>query len=177
MIILSLIVDGDGKCDVSIPKLISSGADWQLLILLASTMPLADALEAEKVGILTTIIGWLNTMFAQINPALFIIVVGLVFLTATQVAHNMILMIVFIPVLTKMALSYGANPILIASIIFVAANTAFLTPAASANAALIFGNTEWIETKQAYQYGLATVIVSAIVISLIGVPLGNLLFT
>ncbi len=176
MILLSLIVDKEGKCDVSVPKLISSGTDWQLLILLASTMPLADALEAEEVGILTTIIGWLNTMFSQINPALFVIVVGLVFLLATQVAHNMILMIVFIPVLTKMALSYGVNPILVASIIFVAANTAFLTPAASANAALIFGNTDWVETKQAYLYGFAIVVVGALVISFVGVPLGTLLF-
>lgn len=176
MILLSLIVDKEGNSEVHIPKLISSGTDWQLLILLASTMPLANALESEEVGILATVIGWMNAAFAQLDPGLFVIVVGLVFLLATQVAHNLILMIVFIPVLTQMAVTYGIHPGIIASIIFVAANTAFLTPAASANAAIIFGNTEWVETKQAYLYGFAIVVVGALVISFVGVPLGTLLF-
>lgn len=54
--------------------------------------------------------------------------------------------------------------------------TAFMTPAASAQAVMVFGNTEWITTKQAYLYGTVFFVLVLALLLLIVYPLGALLF-
>ena len=53
---------------------------------------------------------------------------------------------------------------------------AFLTPAASPYAAMMHGNTEWIQTRDIYKYGSITIILGTIVCAVIGVPLATFLF-
>ena len=50
------------------------------------------------------------------------------------------------------------------------------TPAASAQAALVFANTEWVETKQAYIAGYIFAVISMVVIVCLVYPLGAMLF-
>ena len=84
-------------------------------------------------------------------------------------------MMVFTPVLTKMGLTFGVYPLLVIMLIYYAAFTAFCTPAASSNAALIFGNTEWIHSRQAYFLGFCILVVAIIVLVGIGIPLGQIM--
>ena len=94
----------------------------------------------------------------------------------TQLAHNLILIVVFTPVLAKMALGFGISPMVMAVLVAGAAASAFMTPAASTNAAIVFGNTEWITRKQAYLLGAIIAVSYWITLLVVGAPLGNLLF-
>lgn len=174
--ILAIVKTKAGNAYVDIPRLIKKGVNWELIILIAATMPICDALEAEECGVLATVIAWMTQSFSGLSATVFLVVVIVLFMVVTQVAHNLVLMMVFTPVLAKMALAFGVNPLLIVILIYYAAFTAFCTPAASSNAALIFGNTEWITTKQAYFLGFAIFFVSLIVLVGIAIPLGWLLF-
>ena len=52
---------------------------------------------------------------------------------------------------------------------------AFLTPAASAYGALMHGH-DWVKGKNGYIIGAVNMIVTLIILSVVGIPLGNLLF-
>ena len=143
----------DGKYRCNIAKLVGSGVNWELIILLAATFPLCDAMESEQCGVLPTVMDWLTTTFSSLSPMMFMVGFVALFLITTQVTHNLVLMLVFTPVLTDMGMTFGINPALILVLVFYTAMAAFLTPAASSNAALVFVNREWIDTKWAYFWG------------------------
>ena len=176
VIALTIAKMKDGKSRVSVPNLMKNGIEWRVVILLAATMPLAAALESSDVGGMATVIPFMQQIFASVSPTMFLCIFLTFFLIATQFLHNMVLMIVFTPVLTKMGLGFGLNPIMVALLVYFAAMTAYLTPAASTNSAMIFGNAEWINKSSAFFWGGVTIVLSFIVLLGVAVPLGQMMF-
>lgn len=176
IVLLASVKTKEGKSYINVTHLISKGVDWQLIILIGSTMPLCNALEAEEVGVLQTVIAWMTQTFAGLSPMMFLIAFTALFLITTQVTHNLVLLLVFTPVLTKMGMGFGVNPVLVALMIYFTAMTAYATPAASSNAAMIFGNAEWVATKDAYMCGFLALVTAFIILIGVGVPLGSFLF-
>ena len=175
MIVLAMVKTKEDKSYVHIPELISKGVNWEMIILIAATMPLCNALEAEECGVLKTIIAWMTQTFSSLSGTMFLVVIVALFLITTQVTHNLVLMLVFTPVLTKMGVSFGVNPLLVMMLIFYTAMTAYATPAASSNAALIFGNKEWVATKDAYLTGILILLVAFAVLIGVAIPLGQIM--
>lgn len=174
MIILAVVKRGKEHY-INLPKLIANGTNWELIILIASTMPLCNALEAEEAGVLNSVIAWMTSTFSGLSGMMFMVAITAIFLITTQVTHNLVLMLVFTPVLTKMGLNFDINPMLIMFLIYYTAMTAYATPAASSNAALIFGNEKWVNRKDAYLTGVLVLLCAFVVIIGIGIPLGNVL--
>ena len=144
--------------------------------MLAATMPLCDALEADSTGIITSVMAWMTNVLSGASPTMFLVLVVTLFMLVTQVAHNLVLMLVFIPLLAKMGLSYGINPLVIINLIWFAAQSAFLLPASSSPSAMVYGNVQWISTKKAYMYNAMYVILGIILLNLVGVPLAQFIF-
>lgn len=175
VVVLAMVKTKEDKSYVHIPQLISKGVNWELVILISSTMPLCNALEAEEVGVLQSVIAWMTQTFSSLSGTMFLVAFMALFLITTQFTHNLVLLLVFTPVLTKMGLDFGVSPILVMLLVFFTAMTAYATPAASSNGALIFGNSEWVATKDAYTCGFLILIVAFIVLIGVGIPLGQLL--
>lgn len=176
MVVLAFVKKEDGKPYIDLPHLIAKGVNWELIILIAATMPLCNALEADEVGILSSVIAWLTQTFSGLSGTMFMVAITALFLIVTQFTHNLVLMLVFTPVLTKMGLNFGIDPMLIMFLIYYTAMTAYATPAASSQAALIFGNEKWVARKDAYLTGILVLICAFIVLLGIGIPLGNVMF-
>ncbi len=151
------------------------GISWETLILMAATMPLATALESEEAGIVGTIVTWLTQTFAGYSQVVFLIAVIIIFGLLTQVVHNMVLLVIFTPVLCQTCVGLGISPWLFAILITLALQTAVATPAASCQAAMVFANTDWITTKQAYVNSIVFVLFSLIIL-VVSIPIGMLIF-
>ena len=175
MLVLAMYKTKEDKSYVHIPHLISKGVNWELVILISATMPLCNALEAEECGVLNTVIAWMTQAFSGLNGNMFMIVFVAVFLVTTQFTHNLVLLLVFTPVLTKMGLAFGCNPVVVMLLVFFTAMTAYATPAASSNGALIFGNKEWVATKDAYLTGFLILLVAFVVLICVGIPLEQIM--
>lgn len=173
---LAFVKTKEGKPFVDLTQLISKGVNWQLIILLASTMPLCNALEAEECGVLQSVIAWMTTTFSGLTGFTYLIAIAALFLVVTQFTHNLVLILVFTPVLTKMGLNFGLDPVLVMLVIYYTAMTAYATPAASSNAALIFGNEKWVSTADAYKTGIMIVICAFVAILGFAIPLGYAIF-
>lgn len=154
---------------------LAKGISWDVILLMAATVPICSAIEATETGIMATFMTMIMPIVSSVGAfgfmALVIIVLGLI----TQFTHNFILLIVFGPVLANLAVNYGISPIVFCCVFMFMIMTAVATPGASANSAMVFGNTEWVDSKHALQLGWMFVIVALLVYIFIAFPLNMLI--
>ena len=150
--------DSNGQSLYDFGRMVFEGINWDIIILFAATMPISAAMESDETGIVSTVIGAVMPFFEQLSPVTFLLVVLVVFVILTQFAHNLILGIVFTPVLAQIGIEMGINPYLFHIYTAWCFQLAYMTPGASANSALIFGNTEWIDVKHSYKYTTVAVL-------------------
>ena len=175
MVILGAVLrksDGSSFCDI---QKASDGISWSVIWLIIATIPLTSALQNNEYGIMPTIMGFLTPLLGEMNPTLFCICCMILMALITQVVHNLILAIVFIPIFCNMSISMGGNPYVCYIMIYWALTLAFSTPAASMNAAIMHGN-EWVAGKKAYIYGLLYMVIGCLILIVVGVPLLNVFF-
>lgn len=157
-------------------QLVHEGVNWDLIILFAATMPVSTAMESDQTGIVTAVVNALMPIFSKISPSLYVLFCLVVFILVTQVAHNLILAIVFTPVLATIGIDMGINPYMFQILFAFGLQLAFMTPGASANAAMVFGNTEWIDNKDAYKYTTLAIATCTLLLIVVGIPVGMALF-
>lgn len=165
----------EGKPYVDFGKVAAKGISWDVIWLIVATTPLAAAFQAEECGIMTTLMGFLTPILTNMSPAIFIIACTIILGITTQIVHNLILGIVFIPVLCPLCATMGGNPYACFLAINMALMMAFITPAASMNAGLIFGHP-WLNAKTAYMQGTLHLIIGLAITLIVGLPLANILF-
>ena len=154
---------------------LAANISWDVILLMVATVPICSAVEAGETGIMASFMAMAMPHFNSVGAfgfmALVIIVLGII----TQFVHNFILLIVFGPVLAQLAVGYGISPIVFCCVFMFMIMTAVATPGASANSAMVFGNSDWVETKHALQLGWLFTIVALAVYVLIAYPLNMLI--
>lgn len=93
--VLAIVKTKEDKSYVNIPQLISKGVNWELITLIAATMPICNALEAEECGVLSTVIAWMTQTFSGLGATAFLVIITVLFIVVIQVTHNLVLMMVF----------------------------------------------------------------------------------
>ncbi len=143
--------DEEGKSVLDVGKAFRA-TPWAVILLLAITIPLGDALQSADTGVMNAIAGWLMPLVNGMSPGLFIAVCTILITLLTQVLHNVICGAMFFPMLTPIVIQLGGNPYVFLITVFVGLMTAYATPAASMFAGLVFG-TEDISNKAGYMAG------------------------
>lgn len=62
------------------------------------------------------------------------------------------------------------------AMLLISIHIAYVTPAASPFASLLFGNSGWVKSNDIYKYGVITCIAMVAVFLVIGIPLSNIFF-
>lgn len=150
------------------------GCNWQIMIMIAGSLPIAALMQSADSGVSTMLSGLIVHLFGAVSPLGFIVLVVLFFGCLTQVAHNLVLILIVSPVLINVALELGMNPFPILAAFTCAVNVAIATPGASAMGAMIFGNVEFTR-RQALAYGWGFVFVAFALIIVVLIPLCMLL--
>ncbi len=154
------LITVDGKPLVVEPgRLWVKGISWDLIFMIAATMPIGAALRSEDGGIMTTLMGWLMGAIGDMNWILFTIICMVALGLLTQISHNLIIAAVLFPVFAPICAEMGGDPLLWFMINFFTINAAFTTPAASGWSAMLHSNKEWMTVKTAYGYGFSTLFV------------------
>ena len=144
--------------------------------MLVVIMLLSSLLMSDATGLKPWLVSILSPILTGFSGIAFLIVLFAIALILTNFMNNIIVGIMFLPVLGVFYESVQANPIVGVLLILLAINTAFLTPAASPSTAMCFARTDWIRTKDVFKVMCMTVAVFTI----IGLPmvllLGHLVF-
>lgn len=155
--------------------MVYQGVSWDMIILMIATVPICAAMEAGETGIMVTVMTAVTPFLSSLSPVILVVAIVLFFITVTQFAHNLILLLVFGPVLCQFVSVAGIPPIVFACIFVICLQSAMATPGASANSAMLFGNIEWIDKKDAMLMGWLFVVMMAILLIAVVLPINLLL--
>ena len=167
---------GQNEAILNWGKAAAKGVNWDVIILLASTMPISAALESDESGVLATCEAFLRSQIGDMSPLLAIAFISVALAIITQFTHNAVLLIIFVPMLCPLVESFGINPIVMAVTLMFAVQSALATPGASTQAAMVFSNTEWVDKGMVFKLALCSAVIMVIV-TLVGVlPAANLVY-
>ena len=176
LVIISIMA---GYCNANGEHFISlqgaaKGIQWNVMWLIIATEPIANALNSADCGIMASIMAVVTPILTSLNPTIFLAICIIVIGLLTQVVHNLVFMVIFIPMLCPMYLQIGGNPLVMFIGLIIATNAAFATPAASWSAAMMFGESSVIKSKT-YLHGFLHFVFSLVLFFILGMPLANLI--
>lgn len=156
-------------------ELVFNGVQWDIIFMFVAIANIGGALTSEESGIIALLKAVLEPLYSGLGTTGFIVVSMLVPLILTQLANNVGVITVFVPIMCSFMAECGVDPYVMTVLGCWILNIAFMTAPASGPAAMIFAN-KWVDTKSAYIYG-AWVFVLTVVLGLgIGIPLTNIIY-
>ena len=176
ILVLMLLIKVDGKPLLNFKEAASNGIIWDVIIMFTVVFPLSSYLTTDETGIkafLNTLIGPVVSGHSFIVFALLMIILPTII---TNFANNTVVALIFLSVLCSLADTIGINPTAIAMAIAFCTQYAFLTPAASAPSAVLFGNTGWLRAKDIYKYMSVSIIMLTILTIFWTLTLGRIIF-
>lgn len=153
---------------------IAKEVNWNLILMFATIAPLTAAISNEDAGILSSVNQLLDRVVGDMSPVVFAITVLLFASVITQFCNNVAILLLVLPIMYTFAIQLGANPVALSILANFNLNIAFCTPAASGQAAMVFSNKRWIDTKSAYMHGFIIFAINMIV-TVIGLFIANAL--
>lgn len=175
MVIPAIVKNKEGKPLINLAEC-TQKCSWDVIWLLVATMPVAAAMQSADTGIVSTIVTFVMSAIGNMNWIMFTVLCAVILGALTQITHNLIIAIVLFGPLCQVCVNLGGNPVIWFMVNYWMNMCAFVTPAASANSAIMHGNTEWIKAGDAYYMGTAYFVVNIIFVTMVAFTLGNVLF-
>lgn len=166
----------DNKPIINVKDIMGRYVSWDVYFLVAMAMAISGALTAKTTGIQEFIIQALNPVLGGLSPFAFTAVILVFAMLITNIANNGVMGVLLMPIIYTFSLQNGVNAMAITTATIFALHIAILTPAASPFAAMLIGNTEWVDSKDVFKYGSIILISIFALFLLVGMPLANLIF-
>lgn len=164
-----------GKPLLNFKVMVDSGVTWGIVLLLAIVQPLTWAMVQKESGITQFLMDAMQPVFAVSTPATFALLIGLVAVVLTQVMNNGAIGVALMPLVLSYCQASNASPDMALLMVVMSIHMAFLTPAASASAALLHGN-EWSNAMAIWKSAPLVIIVSWLVTAAITITVGAAVF-
>ncbi len=165
----------DGKALLNFKIMTDKGVTWGIVLLLALVQPLSGAMAKPESGITPFLMELLEPFISGGSPLFFALFIGFAAMLLTQVMNNGAVGVAFMPVLNSYCQATGVAPEIPLIMIVMCVHYAFLTPAASASAALLHGN-DWSDTKTIWKTAPSVLLMIYAVTAVVTVVLGKILF-
>lgn len=165
----------DGKTLLNFKVMSDKGVIWAVVLLLAVVQPLSWLMAQKTTGIAQLLTDMMQPIFDFSTPLTFAMIIGLVSVLLTQVMNNGAVGVAMVPVVLSYCQATGTQPDLALIMVVMSVHLAFLTPAASASAALLHGN-DWSDGKAIWKTAPLVIFVSWITILLVIMIIGSIIF-
>lgn len=127
-------------------------------------------------GVNETLLAVLNPIFSGKGTIFMCVVICVISVILTNFMANTTVGLMFTPVIYSFSIELGFNPMPMMAMMLISIHIAYITPAASPFASLLFGNSNWVKPGDVYKYGSLTGILITLVVLVIGIPLSNIFF-
>ena len=170
-------LDTDGSLNLTgVQKTVLLFLFLLVLLLLAFVQPLTIAMAAPGSGITDFLMQLLTPFFGESSSITFALFIGFAAVALTQVMNNGAVGVVLMPVIHSFCQASGMAPELPLIMVVMGVHFAFLTPAASASAALLHGN-EWCNTKAIWKSSPLAILGAYAATAIVTLLLGSLLYS
>lgn len=176
LIVAGFIMKKNGANFVNLAKTFKDGIPWETMMILAFAVVATSALTNAGCGIKDQIAAWLTPLFGEgTGTVVFILLIILLSAIITNFIGNLVVGLMFVPIVVAFASSAGVSQNLVVAIA-VTTNMSLFLPSGSPLAALLHSNTEWCSSNDIYKYSWPIVIIGALVCFVVSLTLGNLVF-
>ena len=165
----------EGKPLLNFKVMVDSGVTWGIVLLLAFVQPLSGAMAKPESGITPFLMMALDPIISGGTPLTFALFLGLAATLLTQVMNNGAVGVSLMPIIYSYCQAANVSPELPLIMVVMGVHFAFLTPAASASAALLHGN-EWSDSKAIWKTAPAVILMSYLVTAAITIIVGKAIF-
>ena len=141
----------------------------------AFIMPISQFLTADTTGVKELIRMALQPM-TSLSPYVFIVVVMVFAAIVTNIANNVVLAVVLLPVVYTFSMQMGLSGYGMSCILFVLTQLALFTPGASVFAGLAFSNQEWVKTPTMMKYAITAVLIMVVIFLIVALPYSMVIF-
>ena len=173
---LMCVIHIDGSPLMEPRTIIRDGVSFDVMFLGAAVLPLAlKVFSSEQAGINAFIVHLFGPIVQGKSAIVFLILTSICALVLTNFMINVTVPTILFPAFYPIALTLGISPVALMVIIVYSCVLAFLLPSASPMAAVMFGNSGYIRTKDIYKYG-GTFIIVATLVCCLGIPIVQVLF-
>lgn len=157
-------------------QLFSKNVGWSIIFILASALTIADAMAAESTGISPWLVQIITPVVQGKSPLIFTAIMCVIGLVLTNVANNIATAAMLTPIAYTVGIACGVNPQALAVCVLLATNMGMATPPASAPAAIVHGDKEWIPGNDAFKYGLFCAVITLILILAVVFPIASVMY-
>lgn len=165
----------EGKPLLNFKVMVDSGVTWGIVLLLAFVQPLSGAMARPESGITPFLMMVLDPIISGGSPLTFALFIGFAATLLTQVMNNGAVGVALMPIIYSYCQAAGVSPELPLIMVVMGVHFAFLTPAASASAALLHGN-EWSDGKAIWKTAPAVILMAYLVTAVVTVVVGKAIF-
>lgn len=148
---------------------------WDPVLMVAFIMVISTFMNTPETGISATLMA-LITPFTQLPPVVFIIIALLFAAILTNVATNLIVVVLVMPVLYSFAALVGMSTTGVICLLFICSHLAICTPAAAPPTGICMTATKIIKPRDMMKYACLVMPLLFILVLLIGIPYSHLIF-
>lgn len=165
----------DGEPLMDFPKF-AKNISWDVYIMFLIILPLASLLTSDMTGIKPMFVELLSPSLVGKSFWIFAFIVLASGALLTNVSNNAVLGVIYINLMYPIAQIMDLNVLPIIAVMVFTIQLAYLTPAASAPAAIVFSNVQWIKTKDVVKYQLIILPILFVLLFVIGLPYAEFIF-
>ncbi len=169
--VMAIIRSQNGAAAFDIQTFLTKGVQWPIVLMLAATMPISTLLESSEAGIMDWIIAQTVPTLSAFSPLLCITIVVIFLTFLTQLCHNLVLGVVFIPIFGPIMAQLGIDPIIFGLALSMGLQTAFVSPASAGQTAMLYANTEWVRTADVYKFMITGFLIGVVILAGIYIPI------
>lgn len=177
VIILTLMaltrVEGEAVADIS--AACKRGVVWDTVILSGVLLGMSTIMMTSDTGISASILALLGPVFNGKGVIFLTVVIVVISVILTNFMANTTVVLMFTPVILSFSTAMGFAPLPVISVMLISAHIAYLTPAASPFASLLFGYSNWVKPNDIYKYGGLACVMMVVVFLIVGIPLSHIL--
>lgn len=148
---------------------------WDPVLMVAFIMVISSYMNTADTGISQTLMSLLMP-FTQMNPLVFIVIALLFAVILTNVATNLIVVVLIMPVLYNFAGMVGMNSSMLILLLFIFSHLAICTPAAAPPNGICMTATDIIRPTDMMKYAVICLPLLFIFVLAVGIPFASLIF-
>lgn len=176
LIALSIARKSNGEARFDIGNYLQNGMQWSVIFMLAASVPISSIIEDTDTGIIPVISRYIVPFLSNLSPIWILIAICAILSAVTQLCHNVVLALVFIPLLVPMMPEMGVSPIAFALTLGIAVSFACVSPASSSNSAMCYADSKHIDMKYMYLYSIGSWIGNLLLLLIVYIPVLTLIF-
>ena len=162
VIAVIVLMTKDGTTFTTFNRLMHA-MDWNIILLTAAIMTIAGSITSEGTGIVAALSMVMMPLLSKMSMVAFVIAVMVIMCIISQFSMNMVLQMIFAPLLGPVLVQAGFNPMIAVMAVYLGTQMAFLAPSGSMMAAFVFAKTDWVKPSYIYKICVPWIIITMII--------------